>query len=484
MPPCTGYRRVTNGRVTNSGATIGKLRLPAEALPRLLPGLLSGFLAAVGLAAVGLAVALSSPPAFAHALPRSILASGSINGVVVNASNHNANVPDLALTLQAVDSGIAKNVATTDTDSLGRFTFTGLDTSGLTTYAVYTHYQGGTFATSAISFTSGASQQATLQVYDTSSSDSGIRVASTTLLFSNPSQARGLLSVGVLMTIDNASPSAYLASVGPANGLPTNLLRFYLPPDAQGLALGAGFSGLQVIQVATGFGVVATVPPGDSVYAFVYEVPYSGTSYTYQFKAEYQSENVVALLPPQLGIAPGNFTPKPEVQANGTTYKVLAIVSQDSNATVSFELTHLPLPGENPDIDFGQLVLLGIGLLLLLLGLAWLFLRRGALAVAFGWVPASLFTPARVKSRRQALRDAERKQLLQALVALDEKRAAGLIGPATYSRRRAEIRAELRPLLLPGPSKATLVVATGEVTGNRTAEPMGDQPPVETGSRT
>ena len=433
---------------------------------------------------LALAVALFSPSAYGHALPRSNTLSGSINGVVVNASNHNASVPDLPLTLQAVDSGIAKNVATADTDSLGRFTFTGLDTSGLTTYAVYTHYQGGTFATSAITFTSGTSQQATLQVYDTSSSDRGIHVASTTLLFSNPNQAKGLLSVGVLMTIENASSSAYLASVGPANGLPTNLLRFYLPPGAQGLALGAGFSGLQVIQVATGFGVAATVPPGDSVYAFVYEVPYSGTGYTYQFKAEYQSENVVALIPPQLGTAPGNFTPKPEVQADGTTYKVLAIANMDSNATVSFRLSKLPLPGENPDIDFGQLVLLGIGLLLLLLGLAWLFLRRGALAVAFGWVSASLFTPARVKARRQAVRDAERKQLLQALVALDEKRAAGLVGPATYSRRRAEIRSELRPLLLPGPSKATLVEPTGEVRANRTAERMGDQPPVETGSRT
>ena len=409
------------------------------------------------LAALGLALCLllplvvSAPGALAEA-SRVRASSGSVTGVVIKPLDQNATVAGLSVTLQAVDGSIAKDVATATSDNQGRFAFSGLDTSGLTTYAVYTHYEGGVFETSAISFDSGASQQTSLPVYDTSSSDAGVRVASTTLLFSPPDQAKGLLSVGVLMTVENSSNSAYLASLGPANGLPTNLLRFSLPSGAQDVTLGAGFSGLQVVSVATGFGVAATVPPGQSAYAFAYKVAYTGTSYPFSFKAEYPSQNVVALLPPALSTRSSDFVSKPEVQANGSTYKVLAVGTIASGQTASFSLTSLQLPGENPDIDFVQLLLVGIFLLLLLIGLSVLFLRRGALAVALGWVPASALSPARVRSRRQAARDAERRRLLQALLALEEKRAAGSIGPMTYDRRRFEIREQLAPLLLPAGS--------------------------------
>ncbi|MGO8946814.1 MAG: hypothetical protein ACLQUY_03930 [Ktedonobacterales bacterium] len=445
-----------------------------------LPGLLVGVFLALGMV-------VSAPVAFGQAGAAGIgrldpTGSGSVSGVVVRGEGNTVTVADVQVTLQAVVGSIAKDVATTTTNSQGRFFFSGLDTSGLTTYAVYTHYQGGEFETPAITFTSGSNQQVTLNIYNTSSSDAGIKVDSTTLLFSSPDQATGLLSVAVLMTLENDSQSAYLASVAPANGLPTDLLRFYLPAGAQDLTLGAGFSGLTVIQVNTGFGVDATVPPGQSAYAFAYKIPYTGTQYGFQFKAEYPSDNVVALLPTRVGAIAGNFTVKPDLAANGSKYQVLAAANVASGTQLSFGLRNLPLPGENPDLDFGQLLLVGIGLLVLLLALALLFLRRGALAVAFGWVPASLLSPVRLKSRRQSVREAERKRLLRALLALDEKRAAGLIGPAAYSRQWAQLRSELRPLLLP---KGKGTPDTTETAG-RGAEMDGEQldQPVKTGSRT
>jgi hypothetical protein len=374
--------------------------------------------------------------------------AGTVSGVVVNGSSP---VSGLAVTLQAVVSGTAKDAATTTSDQLGRFSFSGLDTTGLTSYAVYTHYQGGVFETPAITFTSGPSTTVTLQVFPTSSSDSSIQVASTTLLFSTPNQALGLLPVGVLMTMENSGTTAYVARVGPANGQPTNLLRFYLPPGAQDLTLGAGFSGLQVVQVDTGFGVTATLPPGRSAFAFAYNVPYSGTRSTFPFKAEYPSLNVVALIPPALqitGMGGASLQVKPLVKANGATYQVLSGENLHAGAQVSFGLGRLPLPGESPDIDFLQLVLVGVIILLLLIGLAITFLRRGALAVAFGWIPASLVSPSRLKARRLSQREAERKRLLRALLALEDKQAAGQIGPVAYSRQRAELRSALRPLVI------------------------------------
>jgi hypothetical protein len=371
--------------------------------------------------------------------------TGSVSGVVVQGASP---VPGLTVVLQAVVSGTAKDAATATSDRLGRFSFTGLDTSGLTTYAVYAHYQGGLFATPAISLTSGPSQTVTLQVYPTTASSAQIQVESTTLLLRSPNQPKGLLPVGVLMTMENHGDTAYVASVGPAGGQPTNLLRFYLPPGATDLTLGAGFSGLQVIQVDSGFGVTATLPPGQSAFAFAYNVPYSGTKVTFPFKPEYPSVNVVALVPSGVGVTGGSFQVKPDINANGATYQVLSGDNLRTGEVVSFGLSRLPLPGESPDIAFGQLVLVGGLLLLVLLGLALLFLRRGALAVAFGWIPASLVSPARQRARRQSQREAERKRLLRALLTLQDRQSAGQIGPVAYSRQRAELRSALRPLVM------------------------------------
>jgi hypothetical protein len=397
-----------------------------------LAGLLAGLLLAAGLALAPTATGQAEAP-------------GSVSGVVVNGARP---VPGLAVVLQAVIGGSAKDAATSTSDRLGRFSFAGLDTSGLTSYAVYAHYQGGLFETPAISFTSGPSQTVTLQVYPTTASSAAIQVASTTLLFSNPNQPKGLLPVGVLMTIENQGNTAYVASVGPTGGQPTNLLRFYLPPGAEDLTLGAGFSGLQVVQVDSGFGVTATLPPGQSAFAFAYNVPYSGTKTTFPFRAEYPSVNVVALVPPAVKLSGGSFQVKPQIKANGSVYQVLAEENLRSGEQESFILLRLPLPGENPDLDFGQLALLGGILLLLLLVLALLFLQRGALAVAFGWIPASLVAPARQKARRQSLREAQRKRLLRALLTLEDKQAAGQIGPVAYSRQRAQLRSALRPLIM------------------------------------
>ena len=135
------------------------------------------------------------------------------------------------------------------------------------------------------------------------------------------------------------------------------------------------------------------------------------------------------------------------MQANGQKYKVAASENLPAGSEVSLVLSGLPLPGENPDIDFFQLVLVGLALLLLLLGFSFLFIRRGSLAVVFGWVPASLLSPARAKSRQRSTREAERKRLLRALLTLDERRAAGRVTEATYARQRAELRDALRPLL-------------------------------------
>jgi hypothetical protein len=405
-----------------------------------------GIAAGLALALWLIAGSVGGPGASAHGA-RNLDSAGTVTGTAVNGTLGNTPVPGLLVTLQAVTTGVARNAASTHSDALGHFSFSGLDTSGLVTYAVFAQYQGGLFATPAIGFTAGPSAQVTLDVYNTTTSAGDLRVVSTTMLVSVPNQPKGLIPVGVLETFRNSGKTAYVASTGPANGMPTNLLRFWLPENAENLTLGAGFSQLQVTQVSTGFGVNATVPPGESAYAFAYAVPYSGATNTLQFKTEYPSDQVDVLVPPSLKIGGPDFRLEPSVEANGRKYKVAASENLRADTQVSLLLSGLPLPGENPDIDFFQLILVGLALLLLLLGLLFLCIRRGALAAVFGWVPPSLLSPAREKSRQRLRREADRKRLLRELLALDEQRAAGRVSDATYARRRADLRDALRPLL-------------------------------------
>jgi hypothetical protein len=404
-------------------------------------------LAALGASALVLALswfAFAAPSASAHAWSRMDTA-GSITGTVVNGTHGNAAVADAPVTLQAVVLTKAKDVATATTDAQGRFHFAGLDTSGATAYAVYTHYQGGLFTAPAVRFDSGPAQVTTLTVYGVTASDAALHVVNATILVSKPNQAKGLLPVGEFVTFENRGNTAYVGTTAAANGLPMNLLRFSLPSGASNLTLGAGFANTQVIQVPTGFGAAATLPPGQSAFAFAFDVPYSGTTATFAYKAEYLSDHVVVLLQPNVHVAPRDFTAMPAITASRQRYQVLARSSVPGNAQLTFGISGLPLPGEDPDLDFRLLALLGVALLIALGGLVWAYLRRGTLArasfAAAGPIGRSRQLP--VRGGR-----AEQQRLLTELLGLERLHDGGTIDEATYERRRADTRALLRPLVI------------------------------------
>lgn len=377
--------------------------------------------------------------------------AGSVSGVVVNGTHGNATVAHQSVTLQGVVRGKAQDVATTTSDGAGRFSFHGLDTTGETTYAVYSTFQGGVFPSGAITFDTGSAQQATLTVYDVTTSDAALRIGVANVLINSQTESnklKGLVPVGEFLTFVNSGNTAYVGSVTPANGKPMNLLRFSLPNGASNLALGAGFSGVQIVQVGTGFGAQATVPPGKSQFAFAYDVAYSGTNYTFQYKAEYPTDRVAVLVAPSIGVEASDFTADSTVSAGGMEYQALHRDALKHDDLASFRMTRLPLPGEDPVIDLPHLAVVG-GLLALLLALALgFYLRRGALAVALGLIPPpARISPARAAKATLAEREAERKRLLRALLALDAQHDAGTINDAEYQRRRDETRASLRALL-------------------------------------
>ncbi len=397
--------------------------LHLRALPAVLP-----LLAALLLA--------TAPATSAHAmLPRAITLAGN----VVNSSHNDAPLANQTVTLVEIASGQSANVATATTDAHGAFTFAALTPDTDASYQLEVQYQGGAFTSSVYDATQIGAQSVTLHVFDTTSDDSAVLVALTTIVLGEPNVEAGTISVAESVTVYNTGLKAYVATVQPVANKPMNLLRFVMPTNAKNLVLGAGFATVQVIQAPTGFGVTATVPPGSSEFAFAYDLPYGGSTVAVTAKSEYASRQVVALVPTDRDLTPGNFTQKPNVTAAGGTFQLLEHDNVVSGATLSFTLRDLPRPGEPQYLDARALGVVGFLVALLLLATLFVYLRRGNLAPLLGLARTQPQTRAPASPR-----EAERKSLLRQHLALDEQRKAGKISAADYERLRGDLRERLR----------------------------------------
>lgn len=426
---------------------------------------LSRLRALLPLLALGALLALAGAGPVALAAPLHALDNGAIAGVVVNGSHGNAPVGGLKVTLHALVLNHSQDAGTATTDSQGRFAFSGLDTTGKTTYEVAAPFQGGTFYSQPVDFTNGTSQQTTVTVFDTTTSDAALSIASATILLSQPKVAEGLIPVAELVTFDNTGTAAYAGSLNAVDGK-MSVVRFSLPDGATNLTLGAGFGEVQAAQVGSGFGAGATLPPGKSTFAFAFDAPYSGTTYAFTFKAQYPLDKLVLLAPTGMHVSAPSFAARPAITANGQQLQLWEASGLAANATAGFRLTGLAEAGVDPTLPFGPLLALGLALAALLALLLVVFLRRGSLALVDGQPRRSRQRRARTaeKARVEAA-VAERKRLLQTLLDLDARHTAGKLDDATYGRERAALRASLRELLAaetPAPTPKTLARPAGD----------------------
>jgi hypothetical protein len=394
-------------------------------------------------------VPIGVPTAHAQALGATT-GTGVLTGSVGNGTHNNAPVAGQRVTLQEyVSHATPQDITHTTTDAHGGFSFSGLDGSGATTYAVYASFQNGTFTSGPITLANGGALEQ-LTVYDTTTNDSAITVGLATVLFSEPNTQTGMIPVGEFLTFSNTGKTAYVATPGAENGKPTGLLRFGLPAGATNVSLGAGFEGAQSVTVDGGFATTGTLPPGKTQVAFAFQVPYSGSDYVFPYRAEYATAQVAVLIPLDMQIEAGDFTGQQPVTATGQQFHLLTKDRLAAGATASVRVWGLTVPGEQPSFSFRQLVGVGAGLALLLALLLVLFLRRGNLAIAFGLIPASADGPATKRTtsvRGGDSREAERKRLLKDLLALEKSHTAGTVPDVTYRRRREDLRGNLRAVL-------------------------------------
>lgn len=405
--------------------------------------------AAVALTLAWTLLAFASPPAHAAG------SGGTVTGVLTNGTT-SATVAGQRVTLQLTIGGTAKDLASVTTDAAGAFTVTGVDASPAdlgANWAVYTTFQGGLYSSAPVTVKPSQSVDASFAVYNATQDTSHLRVRMATILIREPDAKHGLVGIGEFFTIENTGKTAFVGEAPSVLGAPTampSLLRFALPANAINLTTGAGFFNTQVIQISAGFAATATVPPGQTEFAFAFQIPYIGSSLSVPFKAEYPTDQVVALvLPTMLVRDTSGLSADGIVTAFGARYQVFSASGVAPQRQLSLNLYDLPQAGERQDLNTHALMWLAAALALLLTLLLALYLWRGALGSALGLTPAATCAitsnPDVTAGERQ--REAERKRLLETLLDLERRRARGELSAERFKQEEAAPRRRLRELL-------------------------------------
>jgi len=383
---------------------------------------------------------------------------GRIFGQLLDGTNKNAPVARQSVTLQMAQGNTATDLASVTTDARGSYAFDNLSTDKNISYALYIRYQGAQYNSALITLNTKPVQQVNLTVYQATTSTANMAIVRATILLHKPDAQKGIIPVSELFIFRNLDLRTYVGSLDASHGKP-NALRFSLPHTARNVSLGKGFDGYKAIQVDRGFATDAPVPPGDSQFAFTFDVPYTLSSYDFDYTIVYPTVQLSLLIPPEIHATSDILKGQGPVGTNQDTYNLL-----QANALLANQQVHIQLDGLqaitratnpttlNPPASWLIVVLL---IMAAILFGTW-FLYRSAHR------HASRKKRPQQKQQRQhrqqqgknvsvpakTAKTADNEQvLLQELLDLDKAVEAGKITKAVYQERRAKTNARLRALM-------------------------------------
>src|SRR5438552_11264789 len=249
-------------------------------------------IAGISAVALLLVVCFSLP---AHAVGN----TGRIYGQLLDGSNKNAPIAGAHVTLQMAQGDNARDVSSATTDAHGSFSFADLATSKSISYAVYSRYQGAQYTSAIISLDTKPAQQLNLTVYQATKSTANIAIVRAAILLRQPDAQKGIIPVSELFIFRNLDSRTYVGSLDASKGKP-NALRFSLPHTASKVSLGKGFEGYNAMQVDRGFATDVPVPPGDSQFAFTFDMPYTTSSYDFDYTVVYPTVQLSFLVPTEI----------------------------------------------------------------------------------------------------------------------------------------------------------------------------------------
>ena len=382
-----------------------------------------------------------------QASPIHAAGAGRISGQLLDGTRKNAPLAGQRVTLQMAQGNQAIDLASATTNAHGSYTFPDLSTSKTNSYVLYISYQGAQYTSNPITLDSRPVQQVNLTVYEATTSTANMAIVRATILLRNPDVQKSIIPVSELIIFRNLADHTYVGSLDASHGKP-NALSFSLPHTARNVTLGKGFDGYQALQVNGGFAANAAVPPGDSQFVFTFDMPYTSSSYDFDYRVLYPTVQLAVLVPAQIQASSDTLAVQGAVTANG--YRLLQASALLANKEVNVQLDGLPvnIPAaasaatSNPMPTWLLVILL---IMAAVLFGTW-FLYRSVHRQTSRKKRSRPGRSKREPARMDKTADSE-QALLQELLELDKALETDKIAKAVYQERRAKTKARLRALM-------------------------------------
>jgi hypothetical protein len=335
------------------------------------------------------------------------------------------NLPGgLEVTLFGYDHTEQVLAETASLDQDGSFSFTNIPVAPERIFFVQIPYQGQIYFSEFI----GAAGEQTefdlpIKIYETTSKPDQLAMESMQLFydFSKP----GLVRVAQQVSISNLGDRV----VVPKDDI-LPVLHFSLPLGASALAFQDGELGERYVPEDGGFGDLRGVLPGENSYQllFAYELPYRG-GVSYPVRIDLPTRELAAYLPAggvELQSAAFRFIGDQVV--DGVTYS--AFLADDGyfpgdevqvNLRGAHPLGELGVGSVLRSLLLDESLVAGLAAVTLSVGLVWLWVRN-----------LPLQNP---------------QQVMDEIIALDERYEQGRVGESTYTERRSVLKSQLRNLL-------------------------------------
>ena len=419
---------------------------PFPARPRrvLLPALL---LVCGALWALTLNAAAASPPFQAETV--------AIRGRVVNGTAGFA-APDDAAVLMLITGADGALAGTGQTRAApdGGFVFDDVPMVAGGSYTLSLDYRGAFYGQTlaAADLAAGDGDDVVITVYEPTEDAGIIIVDRQVMVITDFDAPQRMATATEFVRFRNPTDRTLQANLETARPGMFSFMRFALPPGAADVTVQSNLRGGEVISVGSGFALTAAVPPGEHSVDFAYRFPYGGGdagggAVAYRNSLP-QGVGIFQILVPErwASVEISGLSPRPPVGIQEGVYRAWEGRDIPAGPGVQLRLAGLPQPGLPSRIG-GTLGGAGFWLaaipsamgaaLLALLVLGLLRRNRPAAAYPAGYDGGG--DDAAVAVAPDAA--AQRRNLVAAIAALDDRYQQGELEEADYRAQRAELAA-------------------------------------------
>jgi hypothetical protein len=359
----------------------------------------------------------------------------TINGNVVDGTAGASLPSGLVAHLTGVDNTTHAAVVdqSAPVDAAGRFSFPRTSASANAAYAVTVSY-GGVAYQQPVSVNGATAAPVTVTIYETTTSDSAIQLASANWVFEGFDTDNQQVAVLETLTVVNAGDRTFVGDHrgdpgSDAPGVAPRTLRLPLTQGASGFTPQEGLDPSAVLPVAGGFVDTSPILPGSHDVAYTYLLAYADGGAEIRNALPYPTKTLRFFAPNAgLDIRSDHLTTGSTATIQGKPYVIASADNIPANTVVTVDVFGLPSTPSGR-LDPTVMRIAGIAVIVL------------ALLVA-------LFFGLRPRRSIELDRLAERETLLLSLARLDNSYAAGQIPADFYRETRAAQKRKLVDLIL------------------------------------